>query len=195
VKNVAVLFNNAWKLAFPKNRFDLAICGFMGWYDCFDFNTLNFTRVDEKGKEIYRVLREGSKFVCCSWEAQDDLAWMEQAMLRHHPALLEDAEYLQQRPIGMAYEKAEGYKIIFHAAGLRDIQISEEIAEFVSTDEEEWWRQMSSVGWESILKRIERDDTKEYQGIKDAIFNDLQRYKQSDGIHFSKTVFYISGVK
>ena len=120
---------------------------------------------------------------------------MEQAMLRHHPDLLQDAEYLQRRPIGMAYEKAEGYRIIFHTAGFIDIQVSKETAEFVSTDEEEWWRQMNQVGWESIIERIEQADIDQLHRIKQAIFNDLKPYKQADGIHFTKTVFYVSGVK
>jgi ubiquinone/menaquinone biosynthesis C-methylase UbiE len=167
----------------------------MGWYDCFDFPTLKFTREDEKGKEIWRVLREGGKFVCCSWEAQDDLAWMEAAMLRYFPALLQDHEYLRRRPIGMAYEKAAGYEIIFKAAGFHNIEIFKETAEFVSTDEEEWWRQMNHVGWMSIIKRIEQDDITQLHKLKHAIFNDLQPYKQADGLHFTKTVFYVSGVK
>lgn len=195
MNNVAVLFDNAWKLAFPANRFDLALCGFMGWYDCFDFDKLQFTQANEKGKEIWRVLRERGKFVCCSWEAQDDLAWMEEAMLRHYPALLEDQEYLRRRPIGIAYEKANGYEIIFDSAGFHNIETYKETAEFVSTDEEEWWRQLNSVGWDSILERIGQDNSEEFHRIKDAILNDLQSYKQSDGIHFSKTVFYVSGVK
>jgi hypothetical protein len=167
----------------------------MGWDDSFDFTTLKFTREDRKGTEIWRVLRQAGKFVCCSWEAQEDLAWMEQAMLKHFPALLQDAEYLRRRPIGMSYEKAEGYRIIFHTAGFRDVRITKETAEFVSTDEEEWWRQMNQVGWESIIERIEQADIDQLHRIKHAIFTDLQPYKQEDGIHFSKTVFYISGVK
>jgi ubiquinone/menaquinone biosynthesis C-methylase UbiE len=182
-------------MAFPANSFDLALCGFMGWYDCFDFSKLEFTHDDEKGKEIRRVLRDGGKFVCCSWEAQEDLAWMEASMLRHYKLLQQDEEYMQRRPIGMAYEKAVGYKIILHAAGFNNIEMDKETAEFVSTDEEEWWRQMSSVGWESILERIEQTDPEDFQRAKDAIFDDLQNHKQSDGIHFTKTVFYISGVK
>lgn len=109
----------------------------MGWYDCFDFTQGAFTRPDTKAKEIWRVLRYGGRFVCCSWEEQEDLHWMEEEMIRHYPAILEDSEYLERRPIGMAYEKAVGYKVILNRAGFRRIEIRWEMMTFVSTDEEE----------------------------------------------------------
>ena len=167
----------------------------MGWDDCFDCNRLEFIHPDTKAPEIWRVLREGGKFICCFWEAQEDLAWMEDAMLRYYPAILQDGEYLQRRPIGMAYEKAEGYEIILRTAGFRDIEISTETAEFLSTDEDEWWRQMGYIGWDIFLEKIKIDDANKLQQIKQAIFQDLQSYKQSDGIHFSKKVFFVSGIK
>jgi hypothetical protein len=54
---------------------------------------------------------------------------------------------------------------------------------FISTDEEEWWRQMQHVGWSSLLNKIGADDL---QRIKEAIFKDLQPYKRTVGIHFKK---------
>jgi SAM-dependent methyltransferase len=167
----------------------------MGWSDCFDFTKVEFTQPDTKATEIWRVLKDGGRFVCCTWEAQEDLAWMEEAMLRHYPALLEDGEYLQLRPIGMDYEKAQGYEIILGSAGFREFEVSREIAEFVSTDEEEWWRQMENIGWDSLFKKIERDGAGKMQRIKETIFKDLQPYKKPDGIHFTKTVLFIGGVK
>jgi len=165
----------------------------MGWDDCFDFEKLQFTQPDLKAPEILRVLKKGGRFVGCSWEAQEDLAWMEEAMLRHNPSLLRDEEYLSRRPIGMAYEKPEGYEIILRKAGFRDIEFSREEAGFISTDEEEWWRQMQQVGWGTIIEKIQQGD--EMQRLKEAIFNDLQAYKRADGIFFTKTVFFVSALK
>lgn len=167
----------------------------MGWYDCFDFTQGEFTRPETKANEIWRVLRVGGKLVCCSWEEQEDLRFMEEAMIRHYPAILEDSEYLERRPIGMAYEKAAGYEIIFHRAGFRETQVLRETMTFVSTDEEEWWRQMQHLGWDSLTKKIEGDGSDRLQRVKEAIFEDLQRYRQADGIHFDKVVFFVSGLK
>jgi len=190
-----VLFTNANNLGFPSGSFDVALCGFMGWYDCFDFVRFEFTQPDRKAKEIRRVLKDGGKLVCCSWHEQEDLAWMEEEMVRHYPAILEDSEYLERRPIGMAYEKAKGYRIILQSAGFRDIGSCQETLTCVSTDEEEWWRQMQNVGWDSLLEKIGNQEPAGLRRAKQAILEDLQRYRQADGIHFDKVVFFVQGVK
>ena len=95
----------------------------------------------------------------------------------------------------MGYENAQGYEIILRAAGFREFEASTEMAEFVSTDEEEWWRQMENIGWASLFEKIEMDGAGKVQRIKEAIFQDLQPYKQPDGIHFTKTVIFVCGVK
>ncbi len=183
---------NARDLGFRTGSFDIAICGFMGWDDCFDFVRREFTRPDTKAREVLRVLREAGRFVCCSWEVQEDVTWMENAILRHYPAILEDPEYLERRPIGMSYEKAEGYEIIFRAAGFRKIDIARERATCVSTDEEEWWRQMLNLGWDSLIEKI---DPIQLQSLKEAIFRDLEAFRHAGGLHFDKVVFFVSGVK
>jgi SAM-dependent methyltransferase len=167
----------------------------MGWDDCFDYAQGKFTQPDTKAKEIWRVLRDGGRFVCCSWEKQEDVSWMEEAIIRHYPAILEDGEYVKRRPIGMAYEKAAGYEVIFQSAGFREVEITREAMTFVSTDDEEWWRQMQHLGWDSLLEVIEVDGTDRLHNIKEAIFEDLQGYKQADGIYFEKVVFFVCGLK
>jgi SAM-dependent methyltransferase len=167
----------------------------MGWYDCFDFTRNEFTQPDTKAGEIRRVLKDGGRFVSCSWEEQEDVRWMEDAILRYYPAILEDPEYLAERPIGMAYEKAAGYEIILRSAGFRDIGVIKEQAGFISTDEEEWWRQMRAVGWDALIDKIERKGDGSLERIKDAIFAGLQQFKQPDGIHFIKRVFFVWGSK
>ena len=79
--------------------------------------------------------------------------------------------------------------------GFREIEVSREAMTFVSTDEEAWWRQMLNLGWASLIKKIENAGTEELQRVKAAIFYDLRPFKHPDGIHFDKTVFFVSGVK
>jgi hypothetical protein len=165
----------------------------MGWHDCFDFARGEFRQEDLKTKEIRRVLRDGGRFTCCAWEAQDDLSWMEGAVIRHHPAILEDPEFLKERPIGMAQENTEGYETIFRAAGFRKIEIHREVMTFVSTDEEEWWRQMLFLDWDLFLNKLDEKAPGRLGELKDAVFHDLQAHKREDGIHFDKTVIFVSG--
>ena len=146
---------NAKNLAFKDDIFDITISGFMGWYDCFDFGQNQFTKPDNKIKEIWRILKDGGRLVCCSWQEQDDLYWMEAAFVRHYPAILDDEEYLRRRPIGIAYENPQGYQVILGSAGFKEIKFIKEEMIFISTDEEEWWRQMSHVGWASLFAKVE----------------------------------------
>ena len=192
MENASVAFINAKNLAFKHVCFDIAICGFMGWDDCFDFNLNQFIEPDTKIKEIWRTLNDGGQFICCSWEMQEDVQWLEDAVIRHHPAILEDSEYLKHRPIGMAYEKADGYKLILRSGGFREIETIKEEMTFVSTDKEEWWRQMQHLGWADIFEKVKPD---RLQSIKKAIFEELQPYQHADGLHFNKRVFFIRGVK
>jgi hypothetical protein len=94
---------------------------------------------------------------------------MEEAMIRHYPAILEDSEYLERRPIGIAYEKAVGYEVIFNRAGFRRIEDRRERMTFVSIDEEEWWRQMKHSGRDSLIEKIEKDRSDQLQKVKEAI--------------------------
>ena len=120
---------------------------------------------------------------------------MEETILRHYPEILQDPEYQKRRPIGMAYEKVKGYELILRTAGFSDIKTSTEKAECISTDEEEWWQQMLSVGWESIIEKIKQRNPDRLQQIKESVFIDIQSHKRNDGIHFEKTVFFVSCVK
>jgi len=164
----------------------------MGWDDCFDFTQGVFTDQEKKAKEVWRVLKHGGRFVCCSWEEQYDLRFMDEEMHKHNPAIQKNSDYLNEKPIGIAYEKPEGYRTIFQSAGFRDIEVTKETLTCVSTDEEEWWQMMIYLGWDLITDKI---DKSELHDLKTAILNDLQPYKREEGICFDKVVFFVRGVK
>lgn len=92
----------------------------------------------------------------------------------------------------MAYEKAKGYEIIVQSAGFQSIGSTKETMTFVSTDEEEWWRQVLHLGWDFLIEKVE---TGELYRVKEAIFQGLQSHKQADGLHFKKVIFFVSAVK
>jgi hypothetical protein len=54
---------------------------------------------------------------------------------------------------------------------------------------------MQHVGWTSLINNIDRKEHDQLQRIKEAIFKDLQQYKQADGIHFNKKVFFVCAMK
>ena len=186
---------NAENMGLQDSSFDVALCGFMGWNYCFDFALGQFKRADARMKEIWRVLRDGGRVWISAWEKQDDLDWMEEALVRYLPSILSDREFIEHRPIGYSRENAAGYDIILRNAGFKDIDILHEQAEFVSASEEEWWEQMNNLGWRRYLAKTENGGAERLHRIKEALFKDLQRHKRTDGIHFTKSVLFATGSK
>jgi ubiquinone/menaquinone biosynthesis C-methylase UbiE len=195
LENVAALYANAENISFPDSTFDFALCGFMGWDYCFDFALGEFTGPDIRMREISRVLKDGGRVGISSWVKQDDLDWMEEAIIRHFPAILSDHEFSQRRPIGYSREGAESYKVILKSAGFVDIEIIDETVEFVSTDEKEWWEQMRQVGWHRFFEKIEHEGADRLQRLKQDVFKDLQHHRRTEGIHFTKSVVFVFGTK
>lgn len=186
---------NAENMGLPDSSFDVALSGFMGWDNYFDFALGQFKRADARMKEIWRVLRAGGRVWICAWEKQADLDWMEESLIRYLPSILSDREFIERRPIGYSRENAAGYNSILRNAGFKDIDILHEEAEFVSASEEEWWEQMGNLGWRRYLAKLENVGAERLQIIKEAVFKDLESRKRADGIHFTKSVLFATGVK
>ena len=79
--------------------------------------------------------------------------------------------------------------------GFQDIEIATETAEFVSTDEEEWWWQVWGAGWREHIDRVARTDADKLKQFKERIFEGLKQHKHDDGVHFFKTVLFAFGTK
>jgi SAM-dependent methyltransferase len=193
--NAYALHMNAENMGLPNGFFDLALCGFMGWDYCFDFVRGEFTGPDTRMREVSRVLRDGGRVGISTWEQQADLDWMEQKFIGAFPSIASDREFIERRPIGYSKESAHGYDIILRSAGFEDVEIFREKVAFVSTDEEEWWEQMRSLGWYRYFERTENEGVDKLERFKESVFRDLQRHKHADGIQFSKSVAFVFGAK
>ena len=143
---------NAENMGFEPESYDLALCGFVGWDDYYDFLQNEFTGTDPRVQEVYRVLRDGGCVGLSSWKRQADLDWMQDILSEYYPSLVtgENGDVGKQ-PLVYSQEHPVGLEQILKSAGFKNFQVNEEIAEFVVPDEETWWQQMQSVGW-SLLE-------------------------------------------
>ena len=184
---------NAENMGFEPGSYDFALCGFMGWDDYYDFVLNEFTGPDPRMQEIYRVLRTGGRVGLSSWEKQADLDWMQDILIEHFPSIVtrRNGESAEQ-PLVYSKENPAGIEQILTSAGFNNIQVFKETTEFVSPDEETWWRQMRSVGWYRYFEELSADELIIFKKI---VFNDLRALKHEDGIHFSKTVIFVSAEK
>jgi len=196
LKNIVLAKMDAANLGFVNGLFDRVLCGFVGWDYCFDFMRLEFTAPDTRLAEISRVLRAGARVGISAWARQDDLDWLGEQFRRHLPAYVADQEK-ETASVMTAYSKenAEGLERILREGGFQDIEIATETAEFVSTNEEEWWWQVWGAGWREHIDRVACTDADKLKQFKERIFESFEQHKHDDGIHFSKTVLFAFGTK
>ncbi len=161
---------DAESLDFPDESFDYVLCGFAIFF---------FPRLYEALAEFRRVLK-GNGHVCVStWGNLFDprSKWIDELLAKYLPP-----EPSAARP--PEFETAAGLTSILNTAGFVDVQVREELAEFVYASEEEYWSTWWSHGMRGPLERIER--TKGAQGLesfRSEVFQKLAQLKQADGIH------------
>jgi len=180
---------DANNLGFPDHSFDFVLAGFIAWDYCYDFFAGSFIATDTRSAEIHRVLKEGGHVLISSWALQEDIHWLEGQFKRYLPEYTPDRD--AGKPIVYSRETSEGYKEILKRAGFRDIHVIKERVDFVSPDEDTWWRMMRAVGWWKYLDEVVKTDEEELELFRHQVFQNLQQFKDEDGIHFAKQVFII----
>ncbi|UCD93832.1 MAG: methyltransferase domain-containing protein [Candidatus Zixiibacteriota bacterium] len=194
--NAWILNMDAGYMGFGNDTFDFALCGFVGWYYCFDFTAGRFTDEDIRAREIARVLKKGGKVGISSWARQDDIEWLD-GMIRRYLNMDEPAEGELPGNDQLVYSKEskEGLEKILSAAGFRGIEILEETETFFSKNKETWWEQMRRVGWHDHFEKIKSKDKGSFEKLKVEVFEGLEHFREEDGIRFSKSVLFAFGTK
>ncbi len=182
---------NASSMAFGDACFDVALCGFVGWNDVFDFALCEYHARDRKIEEILRVLKVGGRVGISAWAMQEDSEWMGELVSGHLPA---DGPR-EQAVLCYSKETIEGLEKVLRSAGLKDIKIVTEKVGFVYQDEEEWLEVMRQYGWHRYLEKIKSLPASELQRFEEHALDKLNDHKRADGIHFNRTVIFALGTK
>jgi hypothetical protein len=161
------------------------VANFVGWDDCFDFDRLEIIRPDGMPSEILRVLKPGGQVGIGSWVQQGDIDWIMAAFERYLP------EY-DKTTACYGIEHPEGLQRMLHSSGFQDVCTHTETADFLSPDAGTWWRQMRQVA-AACYKQAASPGRLEI--LRKRIFNDLNAHRSPEGIRFSKTVTFATGVK
>ena len=184
-EKVSFVQTDANTLGFLPETFHNVLANFVGWDDCFDFERMKFITPDKMMSEIMRVLRPGGQVGIGSWVEQSDIDWIIEAFKKYLP------EY-ENSTSCYSKENPEGQKVILQSSGFKDIRVFVETTNFVSPDAEIWWQQMKQAADEYY---IQISDPNTLEDFKEQVFVDLQRFQDSDGIRFSKTVSFAFGTK
>jgi ubiquinone/menaquinone biosynthesis C-methylase UbiE len=194
ITNAKVLLMDAEKMTFADASFDFVIAGFIGWDDCYDFESCEFKKRDRKLEEILRVLKNGGRVGFSGSISQEDSDWMKELIRRYPPSTsLNDEVNRQSLPDEYSKETSKGWERLLSSLGLKGIKVSEETGNFTYRDEEVWWKAMLDAGWRNHVERIEK------AGILDGLRSEaaclLQNHTDSKGIHFRRSVAFALGTK
>ncbi len=160
---------DATQLDFPSATFDRVLCGFALFF---------FPEPHRALSEFTRVLRPGGRAGLTTW-ADDSpfLTWFRRELTAALPPEAATAGAVTA-PVG--FDTPARLETALRQAGFVDIEITTETADFVYTQDEEWWQSLWSHG---IRRRLEQLDAPALAGVKADMMRRMQGLKQADGIH------------
>jgi ubiquinone/menaquinone biosynthesis C-methylase UbiE len=195
ITNAKVLLMDAEKMTFTDGSFDLVIAGFIGWDDCYDFESCEFKKRDRKLEEILRVLKNGGRVGFSGWISQEDGDWMKELVRRYLPSdSFSDEGNRPSVPDAFSKETSKGWQRLLSSLRLKEVRVSEETAEFTYRDEDEWlnWF-LPRDAWKNHIKKIEKAGL--LDGLRSEAASLLQRHRDSEGVHFMRSVVFALGTK
>ncbi|MGD2073286.1 MAG: class I SAM-dependent methyltransferase, partial [Candidatus Thorarchaeota archaeon] len=192
ITNVKMLYMNAQNMDFDDESFDCVISGFIGWDDYFDFEKGNHIKPDKMIGEIYRVLKKGGRVGISGWNFPGENLLMRELLFRHLHA---DSPYRKEVFSWSHVETAEGWRTILETAGFVDIQTLIEHYDCVYLSEEEWWNEVMDLDWKEVMDDLEQKGSVTVSALKEEVFEMLQNYKNSDGIHQTRDAIMAFGIK
>ena len=177
-KNVEVQQMDAEHLKFTDEVFDYVLCGLAIFF---------FPQLYQAMAEFRRVLKPGG-FICVSTFDKlfnDEWIWLYEIVSAYLPSESGAAEDTDpDSEPQTVFNTPEGLRAIMDTAGLENIQIFTETAEFIYATEEEFWSTLWSHGFRGTLERIEKERGPDgLQRFKVEVFNRINSIKKTDGLH------------
>ncbi len=195
ITNAKVLLMDAENMTFAHGSFDFVIAGFIGWDDCYDFESCELKKRDRKLEEILRVLKHGGRVGFTGWISQEDGDWMKELVRRYLPSdSFNDEGNRRSVPDAFSKETSKGWQRLLSSLGLKEVRVSEETAEFTYRDEDEWlnWF-LPRDAWKNHIEKIEKAGL--LDGLRSEAASLLQRHTDSKGVHFKRSVVFAIGTK
>jgi O-methyltransferase/aklanonic acid methyltransferase len=169
LRQIEIRQMDAEHLDFPDAFFDQVLCGFALWF---------FPHPEAALREIFRVLKPGGSFGLSAWTDDCEfLAWCDRELTLSIP---QGAATVARRGQGYRVDTPARLDAALRQAGFVGIDITAEAADFIYTDDEEWWLSLWSAG---IRRRLEVLEEPALEQIKSEMLHRARALKQADGIH------------
>ena len=172
---------DAEQLDFPAAAFDRVLCGLAVWF---------FPQPHRALHEFFRVLRPGGRVGLTTWA--DDcpfLTWCRKELTASLPPKAPPAAGSPEAP---RFDTPARLEVALQQAGFIDIHITMEEADFVYTQDEDWWLSLWSHGMRGRLERLEAPVLAQ---VKTDMLHKVRVLKQADGIHTLFRAFCAVGTK
>jgi SAM-dependent methyltransferase len=135
---------DAEQLDFPAAAFDRVLCGFSLWF---------FSQPHRALHEFFRVLRPEGRVGLTTWAEGSFLQWCQREMTASLPP--QDPPTVGGQEAAPRFGTPARLEVALQQAGFVDIRVTMEEAEFVYTQEEDWWLSLWS---HAIRRRLEQLD-------------------------------------
>jgi SAM-dependent methyltransferase len=184
-QNVELFEMDAEALDFPDAAFDYVLCGLSIFF---------FPNLSQALSKFHRVLKAGGRLGVTTFSENNEFSdWMRRIVKSYLPPPdSQDQEEEEKKKLPPHLDTPLRLEETLSRAGFEAIQVKAEEADFVYADEEEWWSSLWSHGLRDAMESIEPATRAR---LKADAFQEIQVFKQPDGIHAGYGVLFAFGTK
>lgn len=183
LKNASMRQMDAEQLVFPDASFDFVLCGLSIFF---------FPQPQRALDEFYRVLRPSGRVGVTAFAKDSEaFSWFRE-ILRSYPST-DFQNGKGQETATPAFDTPAELEESLSNAGFESIKVVKEGVDFAYRNEEELWLWFWSV---ATRLRLEQMDSSTLERFKADVFQKVQVFKRSDGIHLpQRRVLFALGTK
>jgi SAM-dependent methyltransferase len=183
LKNATMRQMDAEQLTFPDASFDFVLCGLSIFF---------FPQLQRALNEFYRVLKPNGRVGVTTFAKHSEGSDWLREILRSHSTQDSQTDKEQKTDTPALDTQAELESWLSNA-GFESIKVVEEGVDFAYENEEELWSSLWSI---ATRLRLEQMDVPTLERFKADVFQKVQVFKGSDGIHVPRRpVLFALGIR
>jgi ubiquinone/menaquinone biosynthesis C-methylase UbiE len=186
IKNARVQKTDAREMDFEDGSFDVAIAGFIGFDNYFDFERCQPKAENTFVKQMVRVLRPGGRAGFSTWTLHEDTDYLYGILSAAWPEM--------EKPFSLENEK--GWRIIMESLNLEDVRIIHDSLTYAFPSLKTWQAEIMEYGWKERIESVAEKSGVPQETLTQHILDNLGEHLKGDGsIAFRRDALYAIGTK